>query len=94
MFGSDNVRFCKKCSHYQKKDWSVNSECKLGKETSRCGDTPACNKYEQQFTLFSGNYHCKDCARWDGGTWSGKCIQGYATPKGRDSDSCDKFVKG
>ena len=95
MFWKENVRFCKDCKHYQSKDWSLNMECKLGKKTSAGGNTGACDRFEQQFSLFGGNYQCKDCARWEDVYFGGRCIKGLPTPKGRNSDACSKyFVKG
>ena len=93
MFWDEDVRFCKDCKHWQTKDWNVSSECKLGKKTSSGGNTGACDRCEQSFSLFGGNC-CKDCARWEDSFLSGRCIKKYPTPKGRDSGSCKYFVKG
>ena len=96
MFWAENVRFCKNCKYYQMKDWSPwNYECKFGKELSSGGNTEVCKKYKEKFSIFSGNYHCKDCARWETASFfGGKCIKKYTIPKGEDSDACEKFVKG
>lgn len=94
MFWKESVRFCKSCKHYRTKDWSAwNYECKLGKKTPSGGHTTACDRYEQQSSFTGGNY-CKNCARWEEGFLSGRCIKGYPAPKGRDSDACKYFVKG
>ena len=93
MFLGEKVRFCKDCKLYRTKDWSVvNNECKAGKKTPDGGHTAACNRYEG-IGNFSGNNHCRDCARWDEGFLYGRCIKGLPTPKGRDSDKCIRFAQ-
>jgi len=95
MFWQEKVRFCKDCKYFQTKDWSAwNYECKLEKKTPDGGHTAACNRFEQRGGIFEADYYCKDCARWDGNYFREKCIKGYPTPKGRNSEKCDKFVKG
>jgi len=95
MFWDEAVRLCKGCKHYQNKDWSIlNYECRLGKKTPSAGDTPACKSYVKQSTLFTTDYYCKDCARWEYRFISGRCIKDYPSPKGKDSDACKYFVKG
>lgn len=93
MLWGETVRFCKDCKQWQTKDWSVNSECKLGKKTPSGGSTGACDRYEPQFSLFGHNYHCSDCDRWEDGFF-GMCIKSYPTPKGKNSGACKYFVKG
>ena len=72
----------------------IRTECRLGKKIPSAGDTPACKSYAKQSTLFTTDYYCKACARWEYRFISGRCIKDYPSPKGKDSDACKYFVKG